>query len=558
MTNIITLSSETSHFAGFIKKSGLLNKYTDFMISIKDAEGNWNDYPVHRIVMENHSDFFSAMLEHDYVESRQSRLNLTFIDERRVFPLLTEFMYHGKVTMQVDQLIPLLQLSEYLQCNELASHIKTHFDRMFKELHANSGQDDKNIGAAILFSPKKSIVRKFVILLKDAVHFSLNEMADKILDHLAPVFDLIELDQDKSQDSNQSLFSVSGWIPVATNELLKILSFKQFHHLVSHPQLSVSSEFKRFLWVDRFVTLRTSSRNTQDPYQWSEQQTRRYESSMNQSQDDAVYLPGPKDSFGSNESLLLDDTPLSNLSLTHIVQLFSIIDWKALELNELEIASQSRNLPSSILIQGLLAVLKSSITPKYERQKTADSKTSKAKQERFKELTFTHVSDFDTNGIVYYFGTNGGTSTLFTNPSYKESQRILCTMSSNLIGKPENILSRQKSPTCTRSQTQEFIMFDFGSSVMINPNAYTLMHGSPQSKCELTDWIFEGSLTGSKDWEMISIHKNQKCLKGAYQTATFALHATRFYRYFRIRSIEACTFIQVSGFEIYGTLKIAF
>jgi hypothetical protein len=166
-----------------------------------------------------------------------------------------------------------------------------------------------------------------------------------------------------------------------------------------------------------------------------------------------------------------------------------------------------------------------------------------------KEKSFVYESDFDTNGIIYFLGTRNHTQP-FKNPH--TSGILKCQMSSILIGSHENIVSREKLSTCTRSQSSEWISIDFGS-LSVQVTAYTLMHGYAGDKCNLREWTLEGS-NDDKVWEVLSKHRDAS-LGGNFGTKTFTLDNNGFYRYLRVHTKHF--FIQICGIEVYGNIQLA-
>jgi hypothetical protein len=61
-------------------------------------------------------------------------------------------------------------------------------------------------------------------------------------------------------------------------------------------------------------------------------------------------------------------------------------------------------------------------------------------------MTFTHERDFDDNGIIYWIGTNGGTTTEWVNPAQVGLVVVSSSEGKNLpYGRLEDILNRDSS-----------------------------------------------------------------------------------------------------------------
>jgi hypothetical protein len=87
------------------------------------------------------------------------------------------------------------------------------------------------------------------------------------------------------------------------------------------------------------------------------------------------------------------------------------------------------------------------------------------------------------------------------------------------------------------------------------PRAYALRHGGNYKADALRTWDFQGSNDGHT-WTVIQRHKDDDTLNGPFATATFVVHCTQRFRYFRIlqtgHNSSYHNFLVLSGLELYG------
>ncbi|CAD5221557.1 unnamed protein product [Bursaphelenchus okinawaensis] len=176
-----------------------------------------------------------------------------------------------------------------------------------------------------------------------------------------------------------------------------------------------------------------------------------------------------------------------------------------------------------------------------------------------------YESDFDTNGLIWYLGTNALTQSEWINPAAVGVLHITSSDGSKLpYGCYEDMLSRDVNPlNCHTSDNKDMtITMDLG--VMIAPTAYTLRHSRGYGKSALRTWDLEGSIDG-KNYVLLVKHENETALNDAGSTATFFIpenEAASKVRYLRIRqrgpnSSTVTHYISISGFEVYGKVYSA-
>jgi hypothetical protein len=182
---------------------------------------------------------------------------------------------------------------------------------------------------------------------------------------------------------------------------------------------------------------------------------------------------------------------------------------------------------------------------------------------------FEHATDFDTNGIMRWIGTNGGANTEWCNPS--KSSLVFVTVSSSNpsedsgheqllpFGTVHDVLSREASArNChTRDVAGSWMAIDTGVSVI--PTAYTLRHARGYTRSALRSWTFEAS-EDRKKWTTLRKHDNDKSLEDHGSTHTWRLESpgNTAYRHIRItqtgKNAGGSHYLSLSGFELYGTV----
>ncbi|KAI6223048.1 HECT-type E3 ubiquitin transferase [Aphelenchoides fujianensis] len=208
----------------------------------------------------------------------------------------------------------------------------------------------------------------------------------------------------------------------------------------------------------------------------------------------------------------------------------------------------------------------------------------KGLEKRGEPLSLQYESDFDTNGLIWYLGTNARSTSEWTNPAAVGVVAVRCSDGSRMpYGSVETVrgrlavLSRDTNPmNCHSSDSKDAaITIDLG--VFIKPTAYSLRHSRGYAKSALRTWDLEGSLDNKKFF-LLSRHENDTSLNESGSTATFVvdgkqqrwaakrveqsthsirLLADKTVRYVRIQqrgvnSSGVTHFISLSGFEIYG------
>ncbi|ETO35938.1 hypothetical protein RFI_01124 [Reticulomyxa filosa] len=164
------------------------------------------------------------------------------------------------------------------------------------------------------------------------------------------------------------------------------------------------------------------------------------------------------------------------------------------------------------------------------------------------------IENNDKNGVVYWIGTRGGTSS-WVNPGAKSW--IRCDASSLMRdSEPAHALCGRISVRCvTQPVENSWFSVDL-KNIYVSPTHYSLRHYISWDTEALRNWVLEGSFEGH-GWVTLRAHKDDASLnhKGAVATWELRSKGAR-YRVFRIRQTGVNSnnhlYNSLSGFEIYG------
>lgn len=169
---------------------------------------------------------------------------------------------------------------------------------------------------------------------------------------------------------------------------------------------------------------------------------------------------------------------------------------------------------------------------------------------------FVFSSSGDTNGLFYYLGTNGYT-TSFSNPSL--STITASASSIQFLGTPADKVTDRTTDFChTQSESNAWIKIDLGATRTFTPNYYSVRNRSDDSSNNLNDWILQGSNNDST-WTDLNTQVGNIFGQGNW-FSTAVVGVSTSYRYFRIlqQGINSSggLFLVLAELEIYGTLTI--
>ena len=180
---------------------------------------------------------------------------------------------------------------------------------------------------------------------------------------------------------------------------------------------------------------------------------------------------------------------------------------------------------------------------------------------------FAYASDFDSNGLMFYIGSNGGTCP-WVNPC---RHNLVAVASSDGVklpyGKLEDILSRDASPrNChTKDKPHSWFAVDLGVRILVR--RYTLRHARGYGTSALRNWELQGSKDGAL-WHRLIQHVQDESLGQPGSCASWEVppvpgdedspRDTQGWRYIRILqtgpNAAGKDYISLSGFELYGVV----
>jgi len=171
-------------------------------------------------------------------------------------------------------------------------------------------------------------------------------------------------------------------------------------------------------------------------------------------------------------------------------------------------------------------------------------------------------SAFDTNGVLYHIGTEGGT-TPYVNPH--DAGRVVATASTfGPFGSRASRFVQHRHPeggvyNITSNQPNSWMAVDLGERHSLVLTHYCLR--STRSPHKPRTWTLQGSNDGN-EWTVLKSHTNDSSLaEQSNSEAAWPVEAAGAYRHFRIRQTGWNSHhhhnLACSGIEIYGMLKTA-
>ncbi|XP_068683255.1 E3 ubiquitin-protein ligase HECTD1-like isoform X4 [Montipora foliosa] len=178
------------------------------------------------------------------------------------------------------------------------------------------------------------------------------------------------------------------------------------------------------------------------------------------------------------------------------------------------------------------------------------------------KITFTHMQDFDENGIIYWLGTNGKLIPDWVNPGSVGIVAISTSEGRGLpYGKVEDILSRDSAALNCHTNDDKNAWFAVDLGVWVIPTCYTLRHARGYGRSALRNWLFQVSKDG-KNWTTLYTHTDDNSLNEPGSTASWPLEPptdAEGWRHVRLQQAGKNAsgqthYLSLSGFEVYGTI----
>merc|ERR1719228_2962843 len=139
-------------------------------------------------------------------------------------------------------------------------------------------------------------------------------------------------------------------------------------------------------------------------------------------------------------------------------------------------------------------------------------------------VNFEYQSDFDNEGLIYWIGTNGRTSSDWVNPAQYGLVVVTSSEGRNLpYGKLEDILSRDASALNCHTNDDRKAWFAIDLGVWFIPTAYTLRHARGYGRSALRNWQFQVSKDGL-NWTTLVDHQDDQRLTEPGSTATWKIN----------------------------------
>lgn len=168
-------------------------------------------------------------------------------------------------------------------------------------------------------------------------------------------------------------------------------------------------------------------------------------------------------------------------------------------------------------------------------------------------ITFTYVSDGDSEGFFYYLGTKGGTVS-WTNPA--TNGELLNSASSFYDNNNEDInglTDRQPTTYLATSNTpNSFYQFSI-SNYTIAPDYYSVRARNYAAN-NPTGWILKGSTDGS-NWDVLDTVSGNPLAQNQWSSRPL-VGVTKAYRFFQLvengQSTSGDNIFCVGEFELYG------
>lgn len=195
----------------------------------------------------------------------------------------------------------------------------------------------------------------------------------------------------------------------------------------------------------------------------------------------------------------------------------------------------------------------------YDYERSSFQFLKKLRESKYQ--SFKHTYDFDENGIIYFIGTNGKTSSEWVNPAQYGLVSVTSSDARNLpYGRVEDILSRDTSALNCHTNDDKKSWFSIDLGLYVIPNAYTLRHARGYGRSALRNWYFQMSRDGIT-WTTLYTHSDDNSLNDPGSTSTWPIEILpdeyQGWRHVRIQQAGKNAsgqthYLSLSGFEIYG------
>lgn len=237
-----------------------------------------------------------------------------------------------------------------------------------------------------------------------------------------------------------------------------------------------------------------------------------------------------------------------------IATLIEAIRLPYLTTQQLQVMANEGLVPSACVLEALLQKLAVAESKSLPEKKLP----TRLRKRPVIGRTCLHKSDFDQNGVIYYIGSKGQTST-WQNPFLTGDVEL--SASSLQKGELASFIGRQTNEVWTEPVPSSWIALHLKKWWLV-PHAYTLRHGSNSNRDCLRSWILQASSNG-EEWYTLARHTGDTSLNSPFATFTWktenqTAESKRRYRHFRIvqTSLNAGhqNLLSICGWELYGVL----
>jgi hypothetical protein len=174
-----------------------------------------------------------------------------------------------------------------------------------------------------------------------------------------------------------------------------------------------------------------------------------------------------------------------------------------------------------------------------------------------------HTHSFDTNGVLHWLGTNGGSED-YTNPFASGKVAVAIHTLQKGSGAKERLVCHShggRDPNFTQDKPNQWMSVDLGEGRSLVPNYYCLRHGKGTGSSRLRFWRLQGSKDGKK-WVTLREHKKDHVLADeGFSVGGWAIPAkgsSEGFRKFRIvqtgKDSDGKHVLCCAGIELYGKL----
>jgi hypothetical protein len=173
--------------------------------------------------------------------------------------------------------------------------------------------------------------------------------------------------------------------------------------------------------------------------------------------------------------------------------------------------------------------------------------------------SFMHVADFDTNGVIYYLGTNLNGSS-WVNPA---SLGLVTAWRSSDLPTQRNatalcILEHLPSLCMTGSFVNSWWVVDMTPLYRVQLSGFALRDGTNASRTMIRNFVLQASNDAMTWLDVSPRYRNDVTIRGPVGTGFWSITRTNAFRYFRVlqtdRNAGGTYFLSLSGIEFYGTL----